>query len=106
MAGGRRARRLPPHKARAGEAAGARAAAAATATAALAELAEAKGAFYGGPAGTAADFLSAARDVRAALAPLFSRSDAGDAARRGRARGVRARRCSPRCVCTPPWRAK
>jgi len=63
-----------PTKARAGEAAGARAAAAATATAALATLAQTKGAFYGGPAGTAADFLSAARDVRAALAPLFRTS--------------------------------
>ena len=79
-----------PTKARAGEAAGARAAAAATATAALAELAEAKGAFYGGPAGTAADFLSAARDVRAALAPLFSRSDAGDAGDAGALAACRA----------------
>ena len=79
-----------PTKARAGEAAGARAAAAATATAALAELAEARGAFYGGPAGTAADFLSAARDVRAALAPLFSRSDAGDAGDAGALAACRA----------------
>ena len=82
-------------------AAGARAAAAATATAALAELRRPRGAFYGGPAGTAADFLSAARDVRAALAPLFSRSDAGDAGDAGALARV-ARRCSPRCAARRP----
>jgi hypothetical protein len=51
------------------------AAAARTATSALGALAEMKGAFHGGPSVTALDFLSAARDVRAALAPL-TRADA------------------------------
>jgi len=60
-----------PSQFRVGEAASSRAAAAATATTALAKLAAARGAFYGGPSGTAVDFLSATRDIRNALAPLY-----------------------------------
>jgi|AntAceMinimDraft_5_1070358.scaffolds.fasta_scaffold20818_2 nucleolar pre-ribosomal-associated protein 1 len=59
-----------PTRAHVGEGYGARAAAAAAAVTALADLAEQRGAIHGGPSGTAADFLSALRDVRAALAPL------------------------------------
>ena len=59
-----------PTRAHAGESASTRAAAAATATIALANLAEQRGAFYGGPTGTAVDFLAAARDVRVAVMPL------------------------------------
>ena len=69
-----------PSSFRVGEAAGARAAAAQTATKALVRLASAKGAFYGGPSGTACDFLSALRDVRCAISPLWATHTTADAA--------------------------
>ena len=95
VAGGRRARRLPPHKG-VGEAAGARGAAA-TATAALAELAEVKGRSTAAQRALPPTSLCRAGRARRARPALFAERHRPGRGRRGRARSV-SRGAAPRAA--------